>query len=260
MTTGHPTILRLSRLKSRLAYLGHGLLDLLYPPRCLVCGAGGGLGTLCESCAASFTPIPAPTCPVCGRPLEGENCRTCATQEDSTGLSWGFDSACAAGIYVGPLRHAIHRLKYEQKELLGEPLGTFLANRLVVDRLLENAASIQAVAYVPMHPGRERTRGYNQARLLAEPVAAMLGVPLLTKHALVRARKFPPQVGLSPNMRRQNVTAESFAVPDKSFVQGKHLLLIDDVFTTGTTVSSCAAALKAAGAATVTVTTLAAGD
>jgi ComF family protein len=229
-----------------------GLLDLLYPPRCLVCERHGR-PALCEECTAHFLPIPEPVCPRCGRPREGqEPCRTCAAAGPE---GWGFDAACAAAVYVGHLREAIHRFKYGYAEALAEPLGAFLANRLVTDDLLTETAD--AVVPVPIHPARERERGFNQSALLAWPVAQMLGVPLLTR-AVRRVRRTPPQVGLAADARRRNM-AGAFAVPDATPVAGRRILLIDDVFTTGTTVHVCAQALRAAGAKSVTVATLAAG-
>jgi competence protein ComFC len=234
-----------------------GFLDLVYPPSCLICEQYDR-PAICDDCHASFEPIPEPVCVVCGRPeTDGVPCRLCTLMAAEGG--WGFDAARAAGIYWGPLRHAVHLLKYRNVELLGEPLGAYLANRVVAEGLLasEERAAIEVVVPLPLHPGRERSRGYNQAALLAAPVAEMLGVPLLPL-AVRRVKRATPQVGLSPEMRRRNVGTEMFAA-DPALVQGKSVLLVDDVFTTGATVSACARALKAAGASSVRVVTLAAG-
>ena len=241
-----------------------GLLDLVYPPRCLICEAGGE-PAVCDACAASFTPIPEPVCEICGRPVDvadsggGTACRHCTAVLEA-GLTWGFDRARAAAIYAGPLRHGVHRLKFDGIEGLAEPLGAFLANRLVADGLLppEVCADIDGVAFVPMHPSRERRRGYNQARLLAVPVAALLGLAVEPR-AVTRVRRTPAQVGLSFHQRLKNLDPDAFAVPEPGFVAGRHLLLVDDVFTTGSTASACASALKRAGARAVTVAALAAG-
>ncbi|MBC7806189.1 MAG: ComF family protein [Akkermansiaceae bacterium] len=246
-------------VKTYLARSGNGLLDLIYPPMCLVCGDRTETGTLCERCVASFLPIPEPCCRVCGRPREGENCGTCARFAEETGKSFAFDGACASAVYAGALRHAVHLLKYREKERLGPPLGAFLTNRLVVDGLLPDPKSVEVLVAVPMHPSRERWRGYNQARLLAEPVAELLAVPLLPNGTVVRTRKTTQQVGLTDRARRSNVTPDAFAVPDPSAVSGKRILLVDDVFTTGATASACADVLKRAGASYVQVASLAAG-
>ncbi len=246
-------------MNTTLARLGNGLLDLIYPPVCLVCGDSAASGALCGGCVASFLPVPEPGCPVCGRPLERDDCGTCARFVAETGAAFAFDGACAGAVYAGALRHAVHLLKYRERERLGVPLGAFLANRLVTDGLLPDPGAIHFVAFVPMHPSRERGRGYNQARLLAAPISELLAVPLHADGVVIRARKTSPQVGMSDKARRANITADVFAVPDPGAIRGKGVLLVDDVFTTGTTASACAAVLKGAGAARVQVACLGAG-
>jgi ComF family protein len=237
-----------------------GLLDIVYPPRCLVCERFDA-PPLCESCAESFVPVPEPACARCGRPVAESRCRVCAEAEEANG-PWAFDHAVTAAIYEGTLRRAVHRLKYDGREELGLPLGSFLANRMVVDELLapDLLRAVDTVAAVPMHPTRERRRGFNQARLLAGPVAEMLGAPLLKPAVLRRVRSRAPQVELSPAERRRGAAA-LFRVPEslRTQVSGRRILLIDDVFTTGATVHGCASALRDAGAVSVLVATLAGG-
>jgi ComF family protein len=173
-------------------------------------------------------------------------------------VGWGFDAARAAGIYQGELRAAIHLLKFGKQELLGEPLGAFLAERCLVDGLLtpEMRDEIQMVAPVPLHWTRQWKRGFNQAKLLAQPLAEQMGLPLT--NAVRRVQRTPKQSMATVEARQKNITPEKFAADGKA-VKGCGILLVDDVFTTGTTVSACAAALKAAGAKKVIVVTLAAG-
>ena len=215
---------------------------------------------ICERCYATFAPIPEPICLICGRPQNPDApCRDCADIQKNGG-QWGFDAARAAGVFAGPLREGIHQLKYQSQELLGEPLGAHLANRCLIDGLLtpELQRDIEAVIPIPLHRSRERKRGFNQARLLALPLAAQAGLPLLTT-SIRRVQKTPQQANASGDARRRNITKESFHVPDVKAVLGKGVLLVDDVYTTGTTLSACAAALKAAGAKKVIAVTLAAG-
>ena len=246
--------------KPRFHYAWHGLLDIIYPPHCLICGRDPE-PVVCEKCYAAFTPLPEPVCAVCGRPNEGNApCRDCAEAANAGG--WGFDAARAAGVFAGALREGILRLKYESQELLGEPLGAFLAERCVTDSLLtaELRHEIDAIMPVPLHRSRERKRGFNQAQLLAIPLAAQMDLPLWT-HIVQRARKTAQQAAVSgADARRKNINAGDFAVPDPRRIAGKGVLLVDDVFTTGTTISACAAALKAAGARKVIAVTLAAGQ
>jgi ComF family protein len=248
----------MSSLRTTLKIVWEGLLDLVYPARCLICDRYDA-PVVCDVCHAAFVPIPEPLCDICGRSVEPPvPCGNCAAAREYGG--WGFDLARAAGIYEGPLREGIHGIKYDRKEPLGAALGAYLANRCVVDGVLPEAvrAEIEAVLPVPLHRSRERWRGYNQARLLAAPLAEMLNATLLP-NAAVRVRKTPPQVERSGRERRRNLVPECFAVPETASVAGKGILLVDDVMTTGATVSACAAALKSAGARRVYVVTLASG-
>ncbi|GAB4456897.1 MAG: ComF family protein [Armatimonadaceae bacterium] len=238
--------------------LWEGILDLIYPPVCLICERWDR-PPVCADCYAAFLPIPEPVCPRCGRPNLPETvCRICSEQEAAGG--WSFDSARAAGVYAGPLREAIHKLKFRSEEPLGPLLGAYLTDRCVVDSLFAETVlgRLDGVVPVPLHPRRKRQRGYNQAELLAKPLAEMLGKPLHSD-LLVRSVQTAPQVGLSGKERRLNLTAGAFTVSRPAEVAQRHYLLVDDVFTTGITVNACAAALKEAGAASVVVVTLAAG-
>lgn len=133
--------------------------------------------------------------------------------------------------------------------MLASPLGALLA-----DCYRMHAMPISMVMPVPLHPARVRRRGYNQALLLAREMARRVDLPLHEK-ALIRHRDTPSQVGLSRSERRQNVH-DAFTCTTTD-VAGGHILLVDDVLTTGATLEACAAALLGAGAATVWAITLA---
>jgi competence protein ComFC len=238
-----------------------GLLDIVFPPRCLICDRWDA-PALCKWCEAGIFSIPEPFCHQCGRPIEeniaGENipCLHCAEAARLGG--WGFDIARAAGVFQGPLRAGIHRLKYNELPELAMPLGALLASRMIPDGLLIGR-TYDGVIAIPLHPARERERGYNQSHLLAASVSEMTGVPLLEKGILTRPQKSPHQARMSLAMRRELFENTPFAVVQREQVDGKRLLLIDDVFTTGATVSACARVLKDADASIVDVATLAAG-
>lgn len=246
------------RMIGTLRLLWEGVLDLVYPPVCLLCETWDR-PPICEDCYTSFTPITEPLCDICGRSITPPiPCRTCAaTQAAGT---WGFDHARAAGIYQGPLREAVHRLKYRRDAALGPLLGAYLADRCVVEDLLcpEWRTPLDFVIPVPLHRSRERTRGYNQAQLLCPPLADALKVPIRSD-LVKRTIRTTSQVGMTGAERRANLSAQTFTVQDSAELMGRHILLVDDVFTTGTTVSACAHTLRAAGAASVIVVTLAAG-
>jgi competence protein ComFC len=237
--------------------LWDGLLDLVYPPRCLICDRWDA-PSVCEACALGFLKIPEPSCVVCGRPIDSDLatiCRNCTLAADLWG-GWAFEQARAAAIFQGPMRVAIHQLKYKSVAALAEPLGGFLANRILVDGLLE-INNFEAIVPVPITEKKQKQRGFNQSELLARPLAEQLSLPILTVQRL--AGSGPAQATLSPEARRRTVTSDAFLVPNAEAISGKKLLVIDDVFTTGATVQALSAVLHRAGASQLTVITLAAG-
>ena len=134
---------------------------------------------------------------------------------------------------------------------LAKRLGRTLAFVLVQDERLRDA---DCIIPVPLHVSRQRERGYNQSEILAGEVCTQLGMTLVTK-ALIRRRRTRAQTTLSPRRRERNVE-QAFAVVDPSDIHHKKVILVDDVFTTGSTVDACAQALREAGAVDVTVLTV----
>ena len=237
------------------ARLASGLdpfLSLLYPPRCLVCRALGESG-LCAACLAQITPVMPPICRTCGQtiPADADGCLHCRLRRPA------YHRARALGAYDGILRAAIHQFKYRDRPQLAGPLGLRLTAFARENAPDLNGLRFDALLPVPMHPVRRRLRGYNQSERLARVVASELSLPLLTD-ALVRTRPTRPQVGLAGAARRTNLSG-AFAVCQSEAVQGKTLLLIDDVVTSGSSLHECALALKACGARAVYALTLAAG-
>lgn len=163
----------------------------------------------------------------------------------------GFDASYSFGSYEGELRQLIHLFKYGKVESLAKPLS----------RLLETAVPLEtrfdAVIAMPMHWRKEWERGFNQAELLARPVARRYGLALTRN--LRRSRYTKSQAGLNESARWTNLK-DSFAVVRREQIAGKRVLLVDDVLTTGSTLRAAAEALKAAGAAHVTCLTLARVD
>jgi ComF family protein len=162
-----------------------------------------------------------------------------------------FDSAYSFGSYEGTLRKLIHLYKYGKVETLAEPLGRLLLRSLPLDQKFD------LIVAMPMHWLKRWQRGFNQAELLARPVARRYGLQLASH--LRRIRYTKPQAGLSEAQRRQNLR-NVFSVAKPSHVAGKRVLIVDDVFTTGATLRAAAAALKQAGAAYVCALTLARAD
>ncbi|MEO8591874.1 MAG: ComF family protein [Candidatus Solibacter sp.] len=160
----------------------------------------------------------------------------------------GFDAAYSFGAYEGVLRQLIHLYKYAGIRTLSRPLTALLGQALPRDEAFD------AIVPVPLYWRRRLQRGFNQAELLAHGISRQTGIPMAK--ALRRLRATATQAGLSNHSRRQNVT-RAFGARN---VQGKRILLIDDVMTTGATASACATALKQAGARRVSLLTVARVD
>ena len=242
-------------IRLRLGQLGETLADVFYPRCCAVCGADPGADGVhvCWDCRSGFEWLAAPICEWCGDPIEG---RADAAFTCSWCIRHGprFDRARSAVRFRGNVRELLHGFKYGNM--------TWLRAELV--RLLHAAYEVHyadcrmdAVVSVPLYPRRERERSYNQAQLLADALSGMLGIPS-SPRGLRRVRDTQTQTNLRANQRRQNVRG-AFEVVTPDWVEGRRLLLVDDVMTTGATVDECSRVLKAAGAAGVYVLSVARG-
>lgn len=218
------------------------LLDLLYPPYCGGCSARGA--RWCRNCQMEAVKIMPPICPRCGLSQTRSGlCSLCRKSPPQyTALrSWA--------LFKGPVRSAIHRLKYYKDIALGEVLSRHLITCLeTTDWVLD------AVIPVSLGVARMAERGYNQASLLARPLALGMGLNY-EPGGLQKIRDTPAQVGLSLEQRKINV-AGSFQA-DSNIVAGKRVLLVDDVSTSGATLNACAEALQSGAAAAVYAITLA---
>jgi ComF family protein len=219
-------------------------IDLLYPPRCLICGSFVD-DALCSACLGGFSRVVSPVCPICGGPFhrgieEDHVCEECLRRRPF------FESAAAPYVYDGPIMDAIHRFKYEGKAHIAKAFGPLLAS-FGKEWLKEEED--RTIMPVPLHPRRLRQRGYNQSLLLARHVAAGLGGSL-DFLSLRRIRDTRVQTGLKRDERRRNVK-RAFEVVDRKAVKGKTVLLVDDVATTGSTLNECARVLRKAGCSRV---------
>ena len=224
----------LARLARNAAGLRNALLDLLFPPRCVVCRRAGLW--FCAACCASIEKIIPPICQRCGRPLISSHCPYCAKSPMQ------IDGTRAVAFFEGNLRVAIHAFKYQHRTELADLFGTMLN-----DYLLTFPLPMDTIIAVPLHTNRARARGYNQALLLAQALSARQNIPVW-EDALARTRATQSQTELDAAGRRQNVYA-AFAATER--VRGARVLLIDDVCTTGATMDACGAALYARGAKSV---------
>lgn len=222
--------------------------DLLLPPACLLCGQrlppGTGAGDFCPACCRAIPGLPPARCPVCAvgfpTPLPSlHHCESCLRQPPP------FAAVHAVGPYAGTLREAVQRFNYRSQLPLERPLGALLAAAVTK----AGGRRPDLVVPVPLHPARLRERGYNQSLQLARQLGRRLGVPA-DAGLLRRVRDTTAQQGLDAATRKLNLRG-AFAAGDR--LTGRHLLLVDDVMTTGATARECAGVLRAAGAASVEV-------
>jgi competence protein ComFC len=229
-------------------------LSLIYPPCCEGCGAGVEHPRyLCEKCAAGAVRIEAPFCKVCSEPFPGAisgpfTCANCADRE--------FHFTCAVARYrsEGIVRDFIHRFKYWREFRLRHPLASWAAEALEDDRIREQP--VDALVPVPLFMARERHREFNQAAELARLVGKQAGIPV--SDCLQRTRNTTSQVAYDRKLRMENLR-NAFRMRHSRGVSGRHLVLVDDVLTTGSTLDECALVLLKAGAASVRGITVARG-
>lgn len=231
---------------------GLALLDIVYPPFCAVCRGSAASGeAVCEACLAKAPAMTPPFCQVCSTPFSGqiEGPFTCATCRER---AFHFTCAVAARRSRETARELIHQFKYQGCLPLQKPLGGWLAEALGDPRL--QSPPCDRLVPVPLHPARRRERGFNQAHLLAQELSRRSGIPLLD--GLRRIRHTASQTGFDRAARMENLRG-AFQMRQHCDVRNLHLLLIDDVLTTGSTVDECARVLAHAGAASVRVATVA---
>jgi ComF family protein len=194
---------------------------------------------LCPTCQRRMRRVVPPICPRCGRPqASGVHCPSCVTWDSP------LDGIRSPFRFEGLARKAVHELKYRNLRVVSAPMAV-----LLYDYLERNPMPADVLVPVPLHPKRLRERGYNQSELLAKELAKLVQLPV-AGNELRRQRYTPPQARtLSVEERRANMK-EAFVSTNES-LRERHVLLIDDVSTSATTLDACAGALKSAGAASV---------
>ena len=224
----------------------HRLLDWLYPPTCIACGQIIALHDtqprsmgLCGRCQTLFTPVTGPICHTCGVPTERpvQRCVTCF------GKDRHFTTNRAGFLYDDLMRDMMHELKFRQMKQIAHSLGKLWANHL--DFTWEKGA---ALVPLPLHPQKQRERGFNQAEVLARELSETLHIPLI--QAIERTVDTPPQSGLHPRQRVENVHGV-FEVAKNVSPAGNTYIIVDDIYTTGASMNECARVLKDAGAVDV---------
>lgn len=231
-------------------------LDLLYPAECAVCTiplTGGR--SLCEACENDLPRLTPPFCTICGEHFEGRieqafSCPNCSN------LKFAFSFARPALVRDDRTRDMIHRLKYGRQIHLATDLAWLAAGAFQDDRLAPALAAKWPLVPVPLHRGRLRERHFNQAEEIARGLSRLTGMPV-TK-ALRRVRATGHQTSLTRSQRLENLRG-AFALtrPGRKLAESAPgVVLVDDVFTTGSTVDACAAVLRRAGIREIQVVTV----
>ena len=227
-------------------------VSLLYPPSCTICGKTVRAGEyLCDDCEAKVVRIVPPFCQKCSEPFEGSintalSCANCAHR------TIYFAAAVAAYRGRGIVRDIIHEFKYNRQIHLRHLIARGLRAALDDERLRERRFDV--LMPVPLHPARQRERGFNQADMLAELLSAQTSIPC--KALLQRIRYTTTQTSLDRAERMENLR-NAFRLRKNADVRGLRVLLVDDVLTTGSTLSECSRVLKRAGAASIYAATAA---
>lgn len=230
------------------------IINYLYPKdiKCIICEAELSHNThysICDKCMSNLPFISGKVCAKCGDPIksDGNYCLHCKNNMPP------YKMCRSVFVYRDPIRHMVRNLKYDNKRYLADTLSAF-----VVSEFVKMAVDVDFVVPVPIGEHRRKVRGYNQAELLCTAFETKLKLEV-KPNLLVKTRETSSQAYLTKQEREKNLEGV-FKVVDKKQVKGKVILLVDDVFTTGTTLSECTKTLLDAGAKAVYCTTLAHSD
>jgi ComF family protein len=228
------------------------ILDLLYPPKqkCCICGRNGAAAA-CEVCMASLDYLQGITCLHCGKQLN-EQYHDSVCPDCKTGIFY-YDRAYSCFTYSGMGKEMIYKLKYEGKIQLSRVIAGLMEERLSNERL-----AIDAIVPVPIHENKLKARGFNQSYIISRELGDRLGKPAID--CLVRTRETKEQYNLDRVQRCLNIV-DAFSVGLMYNIDKyKNILLIDDIYTTGSTVNECSRILKNSGVGHIYVITAATGS
>jgi len=255
--------LLVSSLVSSVNGVAESLFATLFPSDCRLCGiplTNISRLPVCKDCLSAIRPITEGVCSICGERLASPGVFADEHVAPRCGLCQRvrrpFEKAVAYGSYDGGLRELIHLLKFQQVRPAANVLGRMLAE--MIAQLEPAFAGPVLVVPVPLHGSKQRQRGFNQSELIAR-IALKLRKSdhlILAPDCLARCRETKSQIGLTSHQRRENMRG-AFALTKPEEIAGREVLLVDDVYTTGTTVSECARILVRAGASKIWVATVA---
>ena len=223
-------------------------LDLIYPPRCIICDNIFEFNSkkkyFCDDCESllkiiDLDPEINNRCKNCSRPIESGNlCSLCVSRKNF------FDKNYSLFIYDELISNLIHKFKFKNHPYIGYGLSKFMADKIDFDLILDK--QYDYIFPIPIHRIRRNHRGFNQAEILARDISKKISVPV-NNNILLRVKNTKPQWHLNSHERENNLL-NAFRVKNKSYVNQKNIILIDDIFTTGSTINKCSEILKAAGA------------
>lgn len=219
------------------------LLELVYPTCCAGCGRFGQL--VCQDCVDLLPLIGTKFCLKCGKPTYYlvDDCRDCRKKR------FVFSEARSLGLYQGNLKELVHKFKYGNRRGLAE-----IFVNLLIEHIGRDYFGVDLVTCVPLSRRKKNERGFNQAQSLAEQIALQLNLPF--SEVLCQEKETQDQSKLRAAERKKNIKG-AFSLKCDSPPEGSTVLLVDDVFTTGSTVNECSKVLKASGAELVKVVTVA---
>jgi len=245
--------------QSMIEYIIEGILNFVFPLDCKICEKpireSKGY-SICKDCFKTIELIEHPYCIKCGKPLLLTDffiqnreilCLDCKRKK------YPFEFSRSMGIYNKVLKKCIHLFKYYGEKKLAEPLGKLMVNYLLKNNEFEK--KLDLIIPVPLHKNDFRKRGFNQSILLGRVIGNYFSIPVGEK-VLIKKKLTPFQVNLSKKEREKNIL-KAFSVEKPEEIKGKNILILDDVFTTGSTVAECAKELKEARANKIYVLTLA---
>ena len=229
-------------------------MDFCYPGACAACGAGtDGAASLCPRCDGALHGLEtAPACRSCAKPLaeHGAPCPHCL----GDGMPH-YERVLRLGVFTDPLKHLVHQLKYRRRWALAEVLADRLFDQERVKGLL---AETDVIVPVPLHRLRQISRGYNQAEVVARRLAWRCGLPVA--RPVVRLRNTESQTNMTSAAEREENMRDAFALLSPRAVRGKHVVVVDDVMTTGATLKSFARTLRPARPASLCAVVVAVAD
>ena len=223
------------------------LKDILFPCLCLHCEEKIPQGYLCKKCLGKIAFLYSPRCRYCAKPLTLGTSSVC---QQCSGKIYPYQRLISATSYKEPMVGLIHLFKYKNYDYLAGFFASLMAKYL--SKINFNSHNYHFITPVPLHPDKLKIRGYNQAKLLAKLLSNYFKIPF-RDDIIANTNIRPSQTKLLKERREKNVAGVFRA---KGNLSGKRVILVDDIFTTGATISACSGALKKRGAETITIITL----